>query len=108
MATIADLIKWAEGRDPNEPIVWYFWTKDDIEERFPQGQTITNEEAKEVLDRFSFPDYVWEGINESWYEEIDAEFGEFRCFDCGEFDKDAQMLNDEKVCRACGEETEVV
>lgn len=107
-STIKDLIQWAEGRDPDEPVLWYLWTKDEIADRFPDGQHITNEEADRVLDAFSFPDYSWDGINENFCEAIDEEFGRFRCQDCGDYDKEAQVVNDETTCRGCGEEKEVV
>lgn len=108
MATIADLIKWAEGKDPDEPVVWYLWTKDEIADRFPDGQIITNEEAGRVFDDFTIPEYAWEGINENWSEAIDEEFGRFRCQNCGDYDKEAQVIEDETTCRSCGEEKEIV
>lgn len=108
MATIQNLIDWANGRDPNEPVVWYLWTKDEIADRFPDGQVITNEEAERVFADFIFPDYSWEGINENFYDAINSELGDFRCDDCGDFDKDAQEMNGERTCRGCGEEKEIV
>jgi hypothetical protein len=108
VATIKNLIQWAEGRDPDEPVVWYLWTKDEIAERFPDGQAITNEEAGRILDDFSFPDYAWEGINENFCEAVDEEFGRYRCQDCGDYDKEAQVIADGTTCRGCGEEKEVV
>lgn len=93
---------------PTDLVDFYIWTKDDIKERFPDGQEITDAEVEDVLSRFSFGDYVWDGISENWAEAINEVFGEFRCDECGDYDKEAQKIDRESLCRACGEEEEVV
>lgn len=93
---------------PTDLVDFYLWTKNDITERFPDGQEITDAEVEDVLSRFSFGDYIWDSISENWSEAMEEVFGEVRCDSCGDYDKEAQEIEGEKICRACGEAQEIV
>ncbi len=93
---------------PTDFVEVYLWTKSDIAERFPDGQEITNDEVKQVLNNFSFSDYIWDGISENFSNALDSVLGEFRCDECGDYDKEVEDIDGQATCRGCGEEKEIV
>lgn len=106
--TVADVIKMLSAMNPDEPIMFMYWTGSEVGENQGNGFTATADHQKEIIDSFTISDYTWEQINEDWQDAIHRVIGEFRCEDCWEYHYGSKNIDGDVTCPNCGEEKEVV
>lgn len=114
MTTIKDLLNWAKDRNPDEPVWYLIYSKDDVADHFGNSTNtqfqITDTEWEEVCNRMEFSDYTWEQISEDFGDACLAVDGldKIHCQSCNELHREVIEVNNEKLCPSCGEEKEVV
>jgi len=106
--TVADVIKTLSAMNPDEPIMFLYWTGSEVGDDQSNGFTATEAHQAQIIENFTIGDYTWEQINEDWQDAVHSVIGEFRCEDCWEYHYGSKSIDGEVTCPTCGEESDVV
>jgi hypothetical protein len=100
---VKDLIAYLSKLDQEDLVRVFIIEKADVN----FVGTIKDEDWGKILDA-SYSEYGEQIISEKFSEAIHEVLGEYYCDSCSDYDYETMRIDDEDLCRACGEESEVV